>query len=109
MHGIPVDSSCIRVVWQPPPRSQRHGTITYYKVLYSEVNTNPSKKLELNVTSDETSVLLKNLNKWTDYRISVLAGTEVGDGPASEPIVLRTDEDGKSGSDKGSNYHFIWT
>ena len=98
MHGIPVDSSCVRVVWQPPPLSQRHGTITYYKVIYFEDNINPSKKIEFNVTANETSVLLKNLNKWTNYRISVLAGTEVGDGPPSEPITLKTDEDGKSGS-----------
>ena len=103
MHGIPVDSSCIRVEWQPPPRIHRNGAITYYKVIYFE-DTNPSKKIELNVTSNESSIELKNLNKWTKYRISVLAGTEVGDGPASEPIVLQTDEDGKSGSENGLHW-----
>ncbi len=97
VHGLAVDSKSLRIVWRPPPRDKHHGTITYYKVIYSEDNSKkPSKKLnEVNVTAKEHSVILKNLNKWTDYRISVLAGTKVGDGPASEPIILRTDEDGK--------------
>lgn len=40
-------------------------------------------------------VLLQQLEKWTRYRITVSASTEVGPGPESEPLICRTDEDGK--------------
>lgn len=38
--------------------------------------------------------LMDQLRKWTDYRIWILAGTSVGDGPATDSIIVRTDEDG---------------
>lgn len=41
-----------------------------------------------------TSFVLDELKRWTEYRIWVLAGTSVGDGPKSYPIVVRTHEDG---------------
>lgn len=38
--------------------------------------------------------MLDELKRWTTYRIWVLAGTSVGDGPSSFPITVRTHEDG---------------
>lgn len=43
-------------------------------------------------------ILLESLEKWTEYRIAVVAHTEVGPGPESSPVIVRTDEDGKSTS-----------
>lgn len=43
---------------------------------------------------NSTSFLLDELKRWTEYRIWVLAGTSVGDGPSSYPITVRTHEDG---------------
>lgn len=45
---------------------------------------------KLNATMFE----LDELKRWTTYRIWVLAGTSVGDGPASYPITVQTHEDG---------------
>ena len=36
---------------------------------------------------------LKVLDKYTIYDIKVLAATKIGDGPASDPIKVQTDED----------------
>lgn len=46
------------------------------------------------IPSDTTQYLLEQLGKWTEYRISVTAHTDVGPGPASESVLIRTDEDG---------------
>jgi receptor-type tyrosine-protein phosphatase F len=40
-----------------------------------------------------TRFVLDELKRWTTYRIWVLAGTSVGDGPSSFPITVRTHED----------------
>lgn len=39
-------------------------------------------------------VLLQKLEKWTQYRVTLAAFTEIGPGPESEPLLCRTDEDG---------------
>ena len=39
--------------------------------------------------------VIDQLMKWTNYRIWMLAGTSVGDGPKSPPIDIKTDEDGR--------------
>lgn len=41
-----------------------------------------------------SQILLESLEKWTEYRITVVAHTEVGPGPESSPVIVRTDEDG---------------
>lgn len=46
------------------------------------------------ITLNRTSFILDELKRWTEYRIWVLAGTSVGDGPPSYPITVRTHEDG---------------
>lgn len=45
-------------------------------------------------TLNATEIVLDELRRWTDYKIWVLAGTKVGDGPRSFPMVVRTLEDG---------------
>lgn len=45
---------------------------------------------------NDTTLVLDELKRWTTYRIWVLAGTSVGDGPSSYPITVRTHEDGTS-------------
>lgn len=41
-----------------------------------------------------SQILLESLEKWTEYRVTVVAHTEVGPGPESSPVIVRTDEDG---------------
>jgi len=58
-----------------------------------EANRNDSEA-DVTTVTNGTSIRLDELNRWTDYRLWVLAGTAVGDGPTSQPITVRTHEDG---------------
>lgn len=48
-----------------------------------------------NILPTTNQILLESLEKWTEYRITVVAHTKVGPGPESSPVIIRTDEDGK--------------
>ena len=44
--------------------------------------------------SNTSEFVIDELKKWTEYRVWMLAGTIVGDGPSSYPVLVRTGEDG---------------
>ncbi|XP_035214536.1 tyrosine-protein phosphatase Lar-like [Stegodyphus dumicola] len=92
--GVTLNSRSLRISWEPPPESQRNGKITFYKVLYmkAEKPPDPSTATSQRVDAKDMHVVLDQLSTWTDYRVWVLAGTEAGEGPLSEAIVIRTDE-----------------
>lgn len=96
VRGSAVNSRSLHITWKPPPREQQNGAITYYKVKYAkvEIGDDLAKAQEIRVEADQLSYQIGALDKWTEYRIWVIAGTEVGDGPPSMPIIVRTDEDG---------------
>lgn len=96
VRGSAVDSRSLRITWNPPPREQQNGAITYYKLKYLKVDSGDdlAKAQEIRVEADEQTYVIGGLEKWTEYRVWVIAGTEVGDGPPSLPILVRTDEDG---------------
>ncbi|XP_055295997.1 tyrosine-protein phosphatase Lar isoform X4 [Sitodiplosis mosellana] len=81
----------IAVSWQPPPAERSNGKIVYFKLFLVENGLSDS---EASVTTlNVTEIILDELKRWTDYKIWVLAGTRIGDGPRSYPIVVRTLED----------------
>uniref|UniRef100_A0A3Q2ULI3 protein-tyrosine-phosphatase n=1 Tax=Fundulus heteroclitus TaxID=8078 RepID=A0A3Q2ULI3_FUNHE len=92
-------STSFLVSWRPPPLKSQNGDLTGYRVRYQVVgpsegasdDTEPMEEL-LDSPADER-LLLERLEKWTQYRITVSASTEVGPGPESEPLICRTDED----------------
>lgn len=91
------DSSSIRVMWSPPPVDKQNGHISHYKLYYVEASRSDKEAIEMMLKSplqDGTEFKLEELKKWTQYRIWLLAGTVVGDGPPSESITVRTQEDG---------------
>ncbi|XP_050319811.1 tyrosine-protein phosphatase Lar isoform X3 [Bactrocera neohumeralis] len=82
----------ISVSWLPPPVERANGRIIYYKVFFVEVGRADS---EATITTlNKTHIVLDELKRWTEYKIWTLAGTSVGDGPRSHPIIVRTHEDG---------------
>ncbi|VEN43928.1 unnamed protein product [Callosobruchus maculatus] len=89
--GEAVSPTAIRVSWDPPPANRSNGRIVYYKLQYVEADKSDSEAavVKLNATQFD----LDELKRWTTYRIWVLAGTSVGDGPTSYPITVRTHED----------------
>ena len=93
---MPEDSRSLRVTWEPPPARKANGEIIYYKIRYVQSSLSDSDAVEIKIPNPEArSWILEELYKWTEYKIWVLAGTSVGDGPPSEPILRRTDEDGE--------------
>ncbi|KAG8188904.1 hypothetical protein JTE90_014959 [Oedothorax gibbosus] len=97
VRGSVAGSRSLRVTWAPPPRDRQNGPIAYYKVKWRRVQgADPEEgppTEEQKVNPDERTYVVAGLEKWTEYSVWVLAGTEVGDGPPSPAIVLRTDED----------------
>ncbi|KHJ45810.1 fibronectin type III domain protein [Trichuris suis] len=64
----------LKVIWEPPPKNQQHGLISSY----------------------QRSVTIGNLKPYTQYRVTVAAGTVKGYGPRSEPVIAQTNDDGRS-------------
>ncbi|KAK7792967.1 hypothetical protein R5R35_007615 [Gryllus longicercus] len=89
--GEAVGPTSIRVSWSPPPAERSNGRIVYYKL--QSVESGRSNSEAAVTTVNTTSFVLDELKRWTEYRIWVLAGTSVGDGPPSFPITVRTHED----------------
>lgn len=93
-------STAIRVVWKPPPVGKRNGDIIYYKIFYVPSSV-PSTREDMEATEvkiedpEAAEFVIDELKKWTEYRVWMLAGTIVGDGPSSYPTLVRTGEDGK--------------
>lgn len=91
-------STSIRVVWQPPPENKRNGKITYYKIFYVPSSRPDAEATEVGITKDPDSTreyVIDELRKYAEYRIWMLAGTQIGDGPVSYPTLVKTDEDGR--------------
>ncbi|KAJ7416494.1 hypothetical protein WISP_70798 [Willisornis vidua] len=99
----PESETSILLSWTPP----RSDTISSYELVYKDgehgeeytgidgEDVNPHEIL--GISSDSTQYLLEQLEKWTEYRISVTAHTDVGPGPESLAVLIRTDEDVPSG------------
>lgn len=68
------------------------GYSVRYRPLGSE---DPEPKEVKGIPPTTTQILLEALEKWTEYRITTVAHTEVGPGPESSPVVVRTEEDGE--------------
>uniref|UniRef100_A0A3Q2NVG7 Fibronectin type-III domain-containing protein n=1 Tax=Fundulus heteroclitus TaxID=8078 RepID=A0A3Q2NVG7_FUNHE len=87
-------STSILVSWAPPPLEFQNGIITGYSIQYSTMEGNRTAKRVDRIPPGSSPYLLENLEKWTEYGITVRALTEAGDGPESLQLLIRTEEDG---------------
>uniref|UniRef100_A0A7N8XMT1 Receptor-type tyrosine-protein phosphatase delta n=1 Tax=Mastacembelus armatus TaxID=205130 RepID=A0A7N8XMT1_9TELE len=94
-------STSILVSWAPPPLEFQNGIITGYSIQYSTAEGNKTSKRIDEVPPESSPYLLENLEKWTEYGITVRAQTEAGDGPESLQLLIRTEEDVPSGPPRG--------
>ncbi|XP_064626984.1 tyrosine-protein phosphatase Lar-like isoform X3 [Lineus longissimus] len=95
VHASALDSTSIQVTWKPPPEKDQNGVITSYTILYSEAKSGGGVNDAMRAVteaSDRTYIIRYGLRRWTMYKIWMLASTRVGDGPTSDPIMIRTDE-----------------
>ncbi|XP_028748973.1 receptor-type tyrosine-protein phosphatase F isoform X12 [Peromyscus leucopus] len=95
---VSTGSTTVRVSWVPPPAESRNGIITQYSVAYEAVDGEDRKRHVVDgISREHSSWDLLGLEKWTEYRVWVRAHTDVGPGPESSPVLVRTDEDVPSG------------
>ena len=80
-------------MWDEVPADQQNGIITSYNITYKSQTENDSGNVQVHGSVLQTE--LTNLKKYVNYNITVFASTVKGDGPASDRIVVRTDQDSK--------------
>nr|XP_015215986.1 PREDICTED: protein sidekick-1 isoform X1 [Lepisosteus oculatus]XP_015215987.1 PREDICTED: protein sidekick-1 isoform X1 [Lepisosteus oculatus] len=89
-----VSSTRILVTWGPVPEQEKNGHILGYKVLYKEKDLRSEPQVQVVKGNLTQSVLLRNLRKYVQYEIQVLAYTRIGDGePSTPPVLERTKDD----------------
>ena len=95
-----VSSTEIRMSWLPPDPQHINGINQGYKINIQRLDEK-EPDLEIEMPSDMSNMLgmqtynIENLKKFRDYKLSVLCFTSKGDGPASDPVLVKTQEDGK--------------
>ncbi|XP_059054428.1 protein sidekick [Achroia grisella] len=87
----------VALSWQPPLAAHQNGDLLGYKIFYlmtdSPEEPEPGRRVEEEtevVPATATSHSLVFLDKYTQYRIQVLAFNPAGDGPRSSAISVRT-------------------
>ncbi|XP_041641485.1 protein sidekick-1 [Cheilinus undulatus] len=88
-----VSSTGILLTWTALPLAQKNGVILGYKVMYIEKESEISPSVQVVEGEKSMTMFLGGLQKYTLYSLQVLAYTRIGDGPPSNPILLRTKED----------------
>ena len=80
-------------MWNEVAAVEQNGIITGYTITYQSQTENDNGNVQVNYSVRQTE--LTNLKEYVNYNITVFASTVKGDGPASDPTVVRTDQDGK--------------
>ena len=86
-------STSILVMWNEVPADQQNGIITGYTITYKSQTENDNGTVPAGPNDRQKE--LTGLKEFVNYNITVFAFTVKGDGPASDPIVVRTDQDSK--------------
>ena len=86
-------STSILVRWDTVPVADQNGIILSYTVTYMAFPG--GIPITVVVSAPTTHVTLRGLGEYTKYSILVFASTLKGDGNASDPIIVTTEEDSK--------------
>ena len=93
VQGHDISSTSIWVDWDTVPVADQNGIILSYTVRYAALPSGIPRTAV--VSAPITNVTLRGLEEHTNYSILVFASTVKGDGNASDPIIVTTDEDSK--------------
>ncbi len=95
-----MNSTAVRMSWMPPNPQHINGINQGYKIDGYKLDKE-EPEFKITVPSNMSNMLglqtfnITNLKKFTDYKLTVLCFTSKGDGPASDPVLVKTQEDGK--------------
>ena len=89
-----LSSTSINVKWNLPYPVSRNGIITKHQLNYTETSQ-PLNWITVQLNAS-TSYIIEGLKIFTQYYVSVSAGTQLpGFGPSSQPTIYRTLNDSK--------------
>lgn len=83
------------MTWSPPSKEGQNGKIRGYKVSYVSAE-DYHEKLPTTATTTNQYFTIDNARKYTNYTITVLAFTAIGDGTKTKNFHCITHEDGES-------------
>ena len=87
-------STTIDIKWTEV--TQLHGaTLQGYGIVYKKINENYKERFLKAVLPTPREATLEDLEKFTNYTIRVFAFTSYGNGVSSQPVSIRTQEDGE--------------
>ncbi|XP_055390625.1 protein sidekick isoform X4 [Condylostylus longicornis] len=95
--AAPISSTEVRLRWKPPKQNMQNGDLLGYKIFYLVIDS-PQELEEGRKHEEEIEVVpatttthsLVFLDKFTEYRIQLLAFNPAGDGPRSPAIAVKT-------------------
>jgi len=96
VQGEAIDSTTLRITWSAPSIDQQNGVIAGYRLYYAVAahsQQTDSSAVIMTTPASEPFIVLRGLQKWTQYKVWVRAYTRSGDGPASVAIIAQTAED----------------
>ena len=91
--GHNISSTSILVTWDDVPAADQNGIILTYTITYESLRENHNDKVTVNYPDHQRN--LTGLREHVNYSITVFASTVKGGGPASNPIIVLTDQDSK--------------
>ena len=83
-----INSTAIRVMWNPPLSSERNGIIRGYQLYYQPIrNARPAGDMTMKdyENGNQTEAVIGGLEPETEYQFTVSAYTRKGDGTRSRP------------------------
>ena len=86
--GVPRAS--LIVSWQPPLEINHNGPITGYVIQYIRVGSSDPMTMEGN-----SGITIPGLVAFVNYSVVVAAVNSAGNGPFSNPMVVRSGQDGQ--------------
>lgn len=94
IRGYPLNSTTVHVSWNGLPPSRHKEQLLGYRVRYKRLGSLLYK--EENTARNVTEVVVFNLVALTKYEIEINGFNEIGHGPTSKPLVIKTLSYGKS-------------
>ena len=88
-----INSTAIRVMWNPPSRDEQNGIIRGYQIYYQRmVGGRPTGNFVMTDfdNGNQTEAVIGGLEPETEYQFGISAYTRKGDGTRSRPKSART-------------------
>ena len=91
--GYPLNSSSVYIWWERIPPTKYKEKLLGYRIKYNRLGS--QSYMEMNVTSNVTEAVITRLPSTTRYQIKVNGFNQVGHGPTSKVLELKTLSSGK--------------